>query len=96
VRTGILTISCGAVLLIAGVAGLVIVPEHAPSVISADSIVIPGTTKRLAGFGRTVVGGWSRSVYDLARIATWALLIIGAILVVMGLIRYARRSAAAA
>ena len=78
------------VLSIAGVAGMVVVPEHAPSLSSPSSIPIPGTTNTVNGFGLpTVVGGWSQTVYDIARVGTWALLIVGAILVVMGLIKYA-------
>lgn len=94
-RASILSISLGVVLLIAGVAGLVVVPEHAPSLSSPGSIPIPGTTNTVNGLGLpTVVGGWSQTVYDIARVTTWALLIIGAI-PVMGLIKYARRAHAA-
>jgi hypothetical protein len=40
------------------------------------------------GSGRTI--GWSQNVYDAVRIASWALLIIGALLVATGLIVYWR------
>ena len=80
-RKGIGAVATGAALLIAAVAGFVVVPEHAPQFVCG-------------GFGEVTssdqCAGWSRTAYDVAKIATWALLIVGALLVVMGLIRYAR------
>jgi hypothetical protein len=58
----------------------VVVPEHAPQFVCG-------------GFGEVTgnqCAGWSRTAYDAARIATWALAIVGVLLVVMGMIRYAR------
>jgi hypothetical protein len=76
-------VCAGAALLVAAVAGFVIVPEHRPQVVGG---------RDLAGvmFGGATVG-WSRTVYDAARIATWALLIVGVLLAAVALINYARR-----
>lgn len=80
-RAGIGAVTVGAVLLIAAVVGFIVVPEHAPQFVCG-------------GFGNPELGGqcagWSRTTYDVARIATWALLVVGALVVVTGLIRYAR------
>lgn len=35
--------------------------------------------------------GLSQSLYDALRIATWAVLIVGVVLLVVGIINYARR-----
>ena len=81
-RKGVGAVVVGAVLLIAAVAGFIIVPEHAPQFVCG-------------GFGGEVTGnqcaGWSRSAYSTRHGSrhgrSW---IVGALLVVMGLIRYAR------
>jgi uncharacterized membrane protein HdeD (DUF308 family) len=83
IRSGILTISLGALLLIAAVAGFVIVPEHAPMGSFNGS-----TCAEYAGCPRT---GLSHTMYDVLRVATWAALIIGALVVIVGLISYSRR-----
>lgn len=83
-RAGVGAVTVGAVLLIAAVAGFVIVPGHAPGLSSDMSC---------AGWSPAPPRchtGWSQMAYDVARIATWTLAIVGALLVVMGLIRYAR------
>jgi hypothetical protein len=97
-RKGIGTIAAGAVLLIAAVAGFVVVPEQKPgwkyvppigvSSCQADGLGGPTSCK-------TVTTGVSRPVYDTMRIATWALLIVGTLTVAVGLTRYARPGAAA-
>ena len=79
-RKGVGAVAVGAVVLIAAVAGFVIVPDHAPQFICAGFGAVTGNQ----------CAGWPRSTYDGARIATWALAIVGALLVAMGLIRYAR------
>ncbi len=79
-RAGVGAVAVGAVLLIGAVAGFVIVPQHAPQSVCGG----------WGALGGPQCAGWSRSAYDAARIATWALLIVGALLVAMGLIRYAR------
>jgi hypothetical protein len=66
----------GAVLLVGAATGFVIVPEHKPQF-------------SCGGWGGPC-GGWSRPAYDAARIGTWALLIVGALLVVIGIINFAR------
>lgn len=74
-------IAVGAVLMVGAAAGFVIVPEHKP---------------RPTGWGTYLLdptgAGWSRSLYDGLRIGTWALLIVGALLVAVGLINYANRA----
>ena len=86
-----LTLVVGVVLLIAAVAGFVIVPEHGPGSTAGADVVIPGTNTSVPAPGPVVVYGWSQTVYDAARIGTRAALIVGAVLVVLGLIRFARR-----
>ena len=79
-RKGIGAVATGAALLIAAVVGFVVVPEHAPRFVCG-------------GFGEATgnqCAGWSRTAYDVASIATWALSIVGALMATMGLIRYAR------
>jgi hypothetical protein len=83
-RRAIVLIALGAVLLIGAAAGFVIVPEHKPQ---HGEAVVPGW----GGTGVYFHTGWSQTVYDAARIATWALLIVGTLLVVVVLINYARR-----
>jgi hypothetical protein len=82
-RRSAVTLTTGTVLLLGAVAGFVIVPEHKPAVIGGS---------QWGGYllGGTSVG-WSHTAYDAARIGTWALLIVGAILIAVGLISYARR-----
>jgi len=82
-RKGVGAVALGAVLLIAAVVGFVIVPEHKPHTVTS----VAGGFECLSNC--TTVG-WSQTMYDVALIATWAVLIVGALLVVMGLIRYAR------
>jgi hypothetical protein len=77
------TLAIGAVLLIAATAGFVGVPEHAPMASFNGTPCAPN-----AGCPHT---GFSQTVYDLLRITTWALVVGGAILVIVGLINYARR-----
>jgi hypothetical protein len=73
----------GTLLLIAAVAGFVIVPQHKPAVVGGQE------------WGGYLLGGsnvgWSRTAYDAARIGTWALLIVAVLLLTVGLISYARR-----
>lgn len=86
-RRGIGAVAVGAVLLTAAVVGFIVVPEHAPGLSSDLSC---------AGWSPAPPRchtGWSQTAYDVARIATWALAILGALLVAMGLIRYARPEA---
>jgi hypothetical protein len=75
----------GLTLVIVAVAGLVITPEHAPSFSCGKTV--EGVCW---GFSSTTTG-WPQTTYDAARIATWAALIVGAVLVLLGLIRFAQR-----
>jgi hypothetical protein len=77
----LIPVSIGALLLVGAAAGLVIVPEHKPGLTCPNG---------LQGCLNLVPSGWSHSAYDAARIGTWALLIVGTILLVIGLINYAR------
>jgi hypothetical protein len=86
-RRSAVTISLGALLLIAAVAGFVIVPEHKP---------VPATCGQGSAVGCPIGGsylpsGLSQTVYDVLRVATWAVLIVGVLLVIVGLINYACR-----
>jgi hypothetical protein len=81
-RKGIGTIAVGAVLLIAAVAGFIVVQVPSPDCAyptHADCI--------------RAVSGLSPILYYAVRITTWGLLIVGALTVAVGLIRYARREA---
>lgn len=79
-RKPALRLSVGTLLLAVAVVGFVIVPEHKPHLAPA-----PGW------WGGPYRVGWSQTAYDAARIGTWALLIVGVILLAVGLIDYARR-----
>ena len=74
-------------MLILAVAGFVIVPERQPHLVT-----IPGGPTFNSGPATQLEG--SRTLYDALRIATWALLIVGAVLLIVGLINYARAGAA--
>jgi hypothetical protein len=70
----------GAALVIAGIAAFIAADRHKPLVLSPSL----GTS-----FGGVAIHrGLSPTAYDLLRIGAWALVIIGALLIVMGLIRY--------
>jgi hypothetical protein len=82
-----------ALLLIAYVAAFIVVPEHAAEVeqVGRDQF---GNCQPIGETGNTchyVATGLSRTLYDALRVTTWALLIAGVLLVVVGLISYARR-----
>jgi hypothetical protein len=72
----------GAVLVIAGIAAFIEAHSHRPSVIT-------NTVQR--GFRTVTVetpAGLSHTAYELLRIGGWALVIIGALLVIVGFIGY--------
>jgi hypothetical protein len=72
----------GAVLVIAGIAAFIEAHSHAPR---------PEKVCGLAeGCVSSAASGLSQTAYDLLRIGGWALVIIGGLLVVTGLIRYWR------
>ena len=90
-----MTISLGALLLIAAVAGFVIVPEHMPNITYTDprfpSAACGPPSIAIQPQGCTTIrSGVSHTVSDGLRIATWAVLIVGVLLVTVGLINYAR------
>jgi hypothetical protein len=86
-RGAVLVVALGAVLLIAAVAGFIVVPEHSPGRVvlyeCGDAFSGTRTCHR-------TLPGWSRTAYDVLRVTTWALAIIGVVFVAMGLIRYAQ------
>jgi hypothetical protein len=73
-------LALGAVLLIVGAAGSVIVPEHAPQLCTP-------LIRNLQP-----CSSWSQTAYDAGRIATKAALILGALLALYGLSVSVRRS----
>ena len=96
-RKGIGAVAVGACLLIAAVVGFVVVPEHKPG---SKIVARSGPTLELTCAGPLNGGippncvesgtGLSRTLYNALKVATWALVIVGVLLVAMGLIRYAR------
>jgi hypothetical protein len=86
-RRSAVAISLGALLLIAAVAGFVIVPEHKPVPATCGQ---GGPTVGCFSGGSYSSSGLSQTVYDGLRIAAWAVLIVGGLLVTVGLINYAR------
>jgi hypothetical protein len=92
-------LAIGAVLLILAVAGFVVVPEHAPHYVGGHAAIdtkvltceaggqgTDARCEREAGYRQGNPAGLSQPMYDLLRITTWALLIVGLIAVVAGLI----------
>jgi uncharacterized membrane protein YphA (DoxX/SURF4 family) len=73
----------GAALAIAGVAAFTEAARHHPETVQRcpNGLDICATSK-------PVEAGLSPTAYDVLRIAAWALVIVGALLVVTGLIRY--------
>jgi hypothetical protein len=87
----------GAVLVIAGIAAFIEAGSHSPSY---KQVCRPPSCEYRHFRGEAIPEGPETSVlesghlsqtpYDLLRIGAWALVIIGGLLVVMGLIRYWR------
>lgn len=82
-RTGLIV---GAIILIAGVAGLIVASDHAPQIALVHSACVIGGPCPVHR-----VGGWPRTTYDAARIASFACLIVGAISALYGLSISVRR-----
>ena len=81
-RPAWMTLAAGALLMIVAVSGFVVVPQHKPTY---SNIPPPA--------GSNFPVPWTTSTYDIAQIITWADLIVGLILVLVGLILTWRRSA---
>jgi uncharacterized membrane protein HdeD (DUF308 family) len=77
----------GAIMVIAGIAGLIEAHSNRPAVTPP-----PYAYKDARGIHEVDVavpiGGLSQTAYDLLRIGAWALVILGALTVIVGLIRY--------
>jgi hypothetical protein len=72
-----LRVYAGAIPIIAGIAGFIEAHRHVP---------VPA---HRPGIGLiTPASGWSPTAYDLVRIGAWALVIVGVLTVILGLIRY--------
>ncbi len=70
----------GATLAVAGIAGFIEASAHAPAWECPR-------LERECRLHQTVLVGLSSTAYDLIRIASWALVIFGALIVLIGLIR---------
>jgi hypothetical protein len=81
-----LRVFSGAALIIAGIVAFIEAHSHRP--IPAE--LPPKNLSPYVGVGGLrPASGLSQTAYDLLRIGGWALVIVGALLVVTGLIRYA-------
>ena len=69
--------------MVAGIAALIEADQNHPGY--SSGAVIPGTGVQ-TGFGVGVTG-WPQTTYSLVRIGGWALLIFGALIVAIALIR---------
>lgn len=78
----------GAILVIAGIAAFIEAGSHAPGVECLREVTEPGDHTCL----QSQATGLSHTAYDLLRIGAWALVIIGALLVIVGLIGYWARA----
>ncbi|HYB27540.1 MAG TPA: hypothetical protein VEF89_13045 [Solirubrobacteraceae bacterium] len=79
------TIVVRAILRIAAVVGLIVVPEHAPQVLQTCPNGEQACVSTVA-----VHTGLSQATYDVLRITTWTFVIVGVLLVTLGLVSYAR------
>jgi uncharacterized membrane protein HdeD (DUF308 family) len=81
----------GAILVIAGIAALIEAYSHKPAMAPA----FPRIYTSAGGTDEITVavpsGGLSQTAYDLLRIGAWALVILGAVTLVLGLILYWQR-----
>lgn len=78
--------------MVAGVAAFIEVHSHQPIPASGPITREPLEIRELAQQGISAAArpasGLSPTAYDLLRISGWALLILGAVTVVLGLVRY--------
>lgn len=66
-------------MVIGGIAGFIEAHSHAPGEACRKVFCLEGETRPT---------GLSRTVYDLLRIGAWALVILGGLTVILGVIRY--------
>ncbi|MCW3032513.1 MAG: hypothetical protein JWM60_858 [Solirubrobacterales bacterium] len=90
-----LRVYIGAVMVIAGIAGFIEAHSHHPVPASGPISTNPITVEQLAeqgvaNGGASSAEGLSQTAYDLIRIGAWALVILGAVTVVIGIVRAAR------
>jgi hypothetical protein len=75
----------GAIMVIAGIAAFIEAHSHPPELESRCRT--GGKACLLEDFSNVHIG-LSQTAYDLLRIGAWALMILGAVTVIVGLIRY--------
>jgi uncharacterized membrane protein HdeD (DUF308 family) len=75
----------GAIMVIAGIAAFIEAHSHPPEL---ESRCRTGGKACLLEDFINVHTGLSQTAYDLLRIGAWALMILGAVTVIVGLIRY--------
>ncbi len=78
----------GAFMVIAGIAAFIEAGSHAPGVECIREVTEPGDHTCL----QSQTTGLSHTAYDLLRIGGSALLILGALTVILGLIRYSTQA----
>ena len=79
----------GALLIVAGIAAFIEAHSHQPRWGYAGTT--PAQIRSEARWeGPQIHFGLTETTYDLLRIGAWALLLLGALTVILGLIRYAR------
>jgi hypothetical protein len=79
----------GAVVVVAGIAAFIEAHSHHPvaaTVLSTEPRI--ARAEQAAGVAPESASGLSSTAYDLLRIGAWALVIIGALLIIVGLIGY--------
>jgi hypothetical protein len=78
----------GAVLIIAGTAAFIEAHSHPPVAAERPGPLVRKAQEELGESTHLHATGLSQTAYDLLRIGAWALVIVGGLLVVTGLIRY--------
>jgi hypothetical protein len=72
----------GALMMVAGIAARIVAAGHAPG-----RTTLANSTGYCVGACATRATGWPQTTYDLVRISGWALIIFGALVVAVALIR---------
>lgn len=70
----------GALLMVAGIAARIVAERHHPQLVSGGYLL---NSREL---------GWPATTYDVVRVASFALLIFGAVIVALALVREFRRA----